>query len=86
MMTTLQWEFVISVLERIFFKSRGAKEICLPSSGVAFGGVFVHEVAETKVKVEILGEEGGVFLLKQALRKNSLNDYQRLEFTISQVP
>ena len=46
-------EFVISVLERIFFKSREeAKEIMLTvhEKGVGICGVFVHEVAETKVK------------------------------------
>ena len=46
-------EFVISVLERIFFKTREeAKEIMLTvhEKGVGVCGVFVHEVAETKVK------------------------------------
>ena len=65
-------EFVISVLERIFFKSREeAKEIMLTvhEKGVGICGVFVHEVAETKVKkVEILAKKEG-FPLKASIEE-----------------
>ena len=65
-------EFVISVLERIFFKSRDeAKDIMLTvhEKGVGVCGVFVHEVAETKVKkVEILAKKEG-FPLKASIEE-----------------
>lgn len=65
-------EFVISVLERIFFKSKEeAKEIMLTvhEKGVGVCGVFVHEVAETKVKkVEILAKKEG-FPLKASVEE-----------------
>jgi ATP-dependent Clp protease adaptor protein ClpS len=65
-------EFVISVLERIFFKSKEeAKEIMLTvhEKGVGICGVFVHEVAETKVKkVEILAKKEG-FPLKATIEE-----------------
>ena len=63
-------EFVISVLERIFFKTKEeAKEIMLTvhEKGVGVCGVFVHEVAETKVKkVEVLAKKEG-FPLKASV-------------------
>ena len=65
-------EFVISVLERIFFKSKEeANEIMLTvhEKGVGICGVFVHEVAETKVKkVEILARKEG-FPLKATIEE-----------------
>ena len=65
-------EFVISILEKVFFKSKSeAREIMLTvhEKGVGTCGVFVHEVAETKVKkVEVMARKEG-FPLKSSIEE-----------------
>ena len=71
MMTTLQWSLSFQFLEEFFQIERGGEEIMLTvhEKGVGICGVFVHEVAETKVKkVEILAKKEG-FPLKASIEE-----------------
>ncbi len=65
-------EFVVSILEKVFFKTKEeARDIMLTvhEKGVGVCGVFVFEVAETKVKkVEVLAKKEG-FPLKTSIEQ-----------------